>query len=232
MGRPLPRCAGRAIRAAACVPRPSPRSSAPMRLIASSDDDGPERSGAASKALRAQALPALRELLDGFQRADAAARGRLLHGHEDRIYPGLAAAILRMVFVLLAEARGLLPEAAASWSLGALHAELRRDADRHGSAMDRRHGAWARVVALFGLLRGGSLFDPDRYPFLEGRPPGSRAPLAGPLFLPRIADGTVLRVLDRLIVLDGRPAAYGELDVEHLGAVYEGLMAFEGASFQ
>ena len=47
--------------------------------------------------------------------------------------------------------------------------------------------AWARLLATFRAVHGGihhqdllmpayggSLFDPDRYPFLEGRAPGTR----------------------------------------------------------
>ncbi len=48
--------------------------------------------------------------------------------------------------------------------------------------MDQRYGAWAQLLTLFRLVheggshggfhipaRKGYLFDPDRYPFLEGR---------------------------------------------------------------
>ena len=55
--------------------------------------------------------------------------------------------------------------------------------------MDQRYGAWAQLLTLFRLVydggrhgglqlpaRKGYLFDPDRYPFLEGRPKGSQRP--------------------------------------------------------
>ena len=46
--------------------------------------------------------------------------------------------------------------------------------------MDERRGGWGRLLALFRLIhkghpshfvqaRGGKLFDPDQFPFLEGR---------------------------------------------------------------
>jgi len=51
--------------------------------------------------------------------------------------------------------------------------------------MDQRYGAWAQLLVLFRIIhdgarhgdfqipgRKGYLFDPDRYPFLEGRPRG------------------------------------------------------------
>ncbi|HRI72217.1 MAG TPA: N-6 DNA methylase, partial [Polyangium sp.] len=45
--------------------------------------------------------------------------------------------------------------------------------------------------------------------------------------MPRISDGVIYRVLDRLLVLDGERLQYKGLDVEQIGSVYEGLMGFE-----
>ena len=39
-------------------------------------------------------------------------------------------------------------------------------------------------------------------------------------------DGTVYRVLDQLMMLEGERLSYRSLDVEQIGAVYEGLMGF------
>jgi hypothetical protein len=196
----------------------------------------PEHQNTVSKALRAQVLVALRELLGGFERANRIAGGTLLPG-DGTVYPALVSVILRMVFVLFAEEKGLLPMEsetyAASYSLSRLHAQLREDLDRRGQSIEDRHGAWARVVALFRLLhtgihtadglvlpaRHGRLFDPEAYPFLDGR--------AAARELPEVPDGAVLRVLDRLLVLDGERLQYRGLDVEHIGSVYEGLMGFE-----
>jgi hypothetical protein len=199
-----------------------------------------QHQNAVSKALREQVLSALRELLAGFQQADRLVEGRLLRDAEDALYPGLVSVLMRMVFVLFAEERGLLPlEAdlyASSYSLTRLHAQLQEDASRYGETLDDRYGAWARVLSLFRLLhdgtraadgfmlpaRKGALFDPATYPFLEGRGGGT-----GQAEVPRISDGTVLRILDRLLVLDGERLRYSGLDVEHVGSVYEGLMGFE-----
>jgi hypothetical protein len=210
-----------------------------LTVTAPSLDAAEATQDAVSRALHAQVLSALRELLRGFEDADRAAQRRLLRGHEQQIHAGLVSVLMRMVFVLFAEEQGLLPVDAdlyaGSYSLTGLHARLQQDEGRHGRAMDERYGAWARVVALFRLLhdgirsadglflppRRGRIFDPDLYPFLEGRAPPSRGPLAEPLDLPRISDGTVFRVLDRLLVQGGG------LDVEHVGAAYEGLLGFE-----
>jgi len=204
-----------------------------------------------STRLQGQVLDALQELLDGLQRADRVTDGRLLApwraNDDDRqaIYRGLVTALLRMVFVLFAEERRLLPLDARryreSYALTDLHARLQDDHARLGARLDSRYGAWARVVALFRLLhdgldatalpdgfsippRRGEFFDPDRFAFLEGRAPGPRA--TGPLELPKISDGTVFRALDRLLVLEGERLKYGELAVEQIGSVYEGIMGY------
>ena len=74
---------------------------------------------------------------------------------------------------------------------------------------------------------GGGLFDPDRYPFLEGRPPDTRwrARAAHPL---PVDDRTMLHLLDALQTLEQGSArvllSYEALDVEQIGHVYEGLL--------
>ncbi len=43
---------------------------------------------------------------------------------------------------------------------------------------------------------------------------------------PLVADGTIYRVLEKLIVLNGERISYRALDVEHIGAVYQTMMGF------
>ncbi|WP_312528694.1 Eco57I restriction-modification methylase domain-containing protein [Paracoccus sp. (in: a-proteobacteria)] len=70
---------------------------------------------------------------------------------------------------------------------------------------------------------GGSLFDPDRYPLLEGRKKCTswRSDPAEPL---PIDDRTVLLLLDAIQIFEGRTLSYRALDVEQIGHVYEGLL--------
>lgn len=202
-----------------------------------------------SGALREQILAALRELLTGFQQADRLVDGAVLsayrNGHLQEVYTGIVTVLMRLVFVLYAEEKGLLPMErdlyASSYSLTRLHAQLQDDRDRHGDTIHDRYGAWARIVALFRLLhdgvsaadgtrippRRGAFFDPDAYPFLEGRARGSVRQSGEVLDLPRISDGVIHRVLDQLLVLGGERLQYRGLDVEQIGGVYEGLMGFE-----
>ena len=43
---------------------------------------------------------------------------------------------------------------------------------------------------------------------------------------PLVSDGTIHRVLEKLIVLDAERISYRALDVEHIGSVYETMMGF------
>lgn len=208
-----------------------------------------------STRLAGQVLDALHELVRGFQAAHEASGGALLadvlDAGEDRdsqnngevVYGGLLATLLRLVFVLYAEDRGLVssdPVYVEHYSVGGLFAKLRDDAALYPDTMDQRFGAWPRLLTLFRLLhdgaahgglsipaRHGRLFSPDAYPFLEGRPRRSRAvPGERLASAPRVSDGVVLRVLENLLVLDGERISYRALDVEQIGSVYEAIMGF------
>ena len=142
-----------------------------------------------STQLAEQVLAALFELLRGFQAADAQRRGELLRevlaADPNHVYGGLLNVLMRLVFILYAEDRGLLssdPVYANFYSVTGLFERLREDAGRYPDTMDQRYGAWAQLLTLFRLIydggqhdkfhvppRRGYLFDPDRYPFLEGR---------------------------------------------------------------
>ncbi len=202
-----------------------------------------------SEKLANQVLHALYELLRGFQAAHDASRGELLdeqlRADRNDIYRGLLAVILRLVFLLYAEERGLLLSNPSNrtferhYSLGGLHERLRADAALHPDTMDQRYGAWAGLLTLFRMIhhgaaaaglrlppRHGVLFDPDRYTFLEGRPIGvSQNHLR--VEAPRVSDGAIFRALQKLLVLDGERLSYRALDVEQIGSVYETMMGFE-----
>ncbi len=70
--------------------------------------------------------------------------------------------------------------------------------------------------------RAGHLFDPDRYPFLEGRADYTQ-PIGA---LPLVSDGTIYRILEKLCILEGERVSYRTLDVEEIGSVYQTIMGF------
>ena len=200
-----------------------------------------------SERLADQVLHGLYDLLRGIQAADAARSGALLRdplrGAPDDVYRALLAVILRLVFLLYAEQRGLLPDDDETfgrhYSLMALFERLRADEAFHPDTMDQRYGAWAHLLALFRMVhdgarsdrmrlppRHGALFDPNRYPFLEGRIAAGGQQLHERIEPPLLSDGTVLAVLKKLLILDGERISYRALDVEQIGSVYETMMGF------
>lgn len=197
-----------------------------------------------STALSGQVLEALYELARGFQAADEKSGGQLLAAAWQRdpqeIYGGLVSTLLRLVFLLYAEDRGLMPSGELyqrNYSVGGLFDQLRTDHQQYPDTMDNRFVAWPRLLALFRAVHRGSrnpsmrlparqghLFDYNRYPFLEGR---AEKADALPEQLPRLSDGALYRVLSLLLYLDGERLSYRTLDVEQIGSVYETIMGFE-----
>jgi N-6 DNA Methylase len=202
--------------------------------------------------LAGQVLEALEILLRGFETAanrDGTSLPVGIEGDDDHLYGGLLTVLLRGVFLLYAEDRGLLPtdhpHYARHLSLLGLFDQLQDDANTFPDTMARRFGAWGRMIALFraaylgvdheGLsipARRGELFDPSRYAFLEGWVHGAGAPInnaaeRSAVRVPSVDDGTVYQVLDRLLYLDGQRLSYRALDVEQIGSVYEALMGFK-----
>ena len=201
-----------------------------------------------SERLAEQVLHALYELLRGFQAAHNASRdellGRQLVDDPDEIYRGLLTVVLRLVFLLYAEERDMLPQDETflgAYSVSGLYERLREDAALHPDTMDQRYGAYAQLLALWRMVhdgargsqmslspRHGDLFDPERYPFLEGsrEQAGLARQVGARIDPPLVGDGTIHRVLEKLIVLDAERISYRALDVEHIGSVYETMMGF------
>jgi type I restriction-modification system DNA methylase subunit len=199
-----------------------------------------------SERLAEQVLHALYEILRGFQAAHDASGGELLHRplaeHPDEVYRALLTVILRLVFLLYAEERGMLPEDETFiryYSLVGLYERLREDAALYPDTMDQRYGAWAQLLALFRMIhdgadcgsmhipkRHGVLFDPNRFPFLEGRQAVEARQIYDRIEAPLVSDGTIYRALEKLLVLDGERISYRALDVEQIGSVYETMMGY------
>lgn len=203
--------------------------------------------------LAEQVFDALQVLLRGFEAA-AERDGRAVldaayERGDDHLYGGLLTHLLRLVFVLYAEDRGLLPVDhplyAEHLSVLGLFDRLQDDHGAHPDSMARRFGAYGRLTALFRAVylgvqhddltmpaRRGTLFSPQEYPFLEGwdGEPGA-APIVDPaaraaVRLPSVDDETVYQVLERLLVLRRQRLSYRALDVEQIGSVYEALMGY------
>jgi hypothetical protein len=199
-----------------------------------------------------QVRDAVEVLIQAFDQLDQGSGRRLLDGVDEKsLYDAALTVMMRLVFLFSAEERGLLhlgkPIYDDNYAVSTLREQLQEVADRYGEeVLERRHDAWARLLAVFRAVHGGvshqdlmlpayggSLFDPDRYPFLEGRPQGSswQTKSAEPL---RINNRVVLHLLKSLQMLQvkvpgGGPAearriSFRALDIEQIGHIYEGLL--------
>jgi len=193
-----------------------------------------------------QVRRAVEVLVQCLDKADEDRNRKLLRDVKPaELYEAGLTVMMRLVFVLCAEERGLLLLGDSvydrCYAVSTLRGQLAEEADRHGpEVLDRRHDAWARLLAVFRAVHGGieheslrmpalggSLFDPDRFPFLEGRAKGTRWRDTSAAPLP-IDNRTVLLLLNSLQILEQSGGAlllsYRALDVEQIGHVYEGLL--------
>ena len=160
----------------------------------------------------------------------------------NEVYGGLLSTLMRLVFVLYAEDRGLMPRSDVyqkhySSQASSSGSERTRPGirTRWTRATVRGRSCWrcsgsfttaARHGEMRFPARHGRLFNPDAYPFLEGRPLGIARVMGDTIDPPHISDGVVFRVLKNLLILDGERLSYRALDVEQIGSVYEAMMGF------
>jgi hypothetical protein len=199
-----------------------------------------------------QVRRAVEVLIQSLDRADQD-HGRKLLGRvpEAELYEAALTVMMRLVFLFSTEERALLalgdPLYDEHYAVSTLREQLRGDADQHGEeVLERRLDAWVRLLATFRAVHGGvehhrltlpayggHLFDPDRFPFLEGRERDTRWRDSPASPLP-VNNRTVLHLLEALQLLQvkvpgGGPAearrlSFRALDIEQIGHVYEGLL--------
>ena len=189
-------------------------------------------------ALGEQVRRAVEVLVQSLDRSDQDRNRELLRDVQPaELYEAGLTVMMRLVFLLCAEERELLllgdERFEAHYAVSTLRMQLREVSDE---VLERRLDGWSRLLAIFRAVYGGvehegmrmpalggSLFDPDRFPFLEGRAKGSywKTDPAKPL---PIDNRTVLLLLDSIQLFQGRSLSYRALDVEQIGYVYEGLL--------
>jgi hypothetical protein len=191
-------------------------------------------------ALGVQVRRAVEQLVDAVGRHDLRTReagGRGLDevatAHD--VYRAAVSVMMRVVFLLFAEERGLLPADndlyAAAYSAGRLCDGLERRAqEATEEELEYSTAAWHRLLALFGAVYhgvvhprldlpsyDGSIFDPAEHRWLESV---------------MVDDRTVLHMLRSVqyvhIKRERRRLSFRALDVEQIGYVYEGLLSYEG----
>jgi hypothetical protein len=164
-----------------------------------------------------------------------------LPADRELVYEAAVTIMMRVVFLLFAEERGLLPQGQVFTMGYGVSDELDRldDRERDESAevLDASFLTWHRLLATSQALYrgasfediripsyGGSLFDPDRFSFL------TTCNEHGTLVV-RISDRVMLEVLRAVQVarLRGQPArriSFRDIDVEQIGYIYEGLLGY------
>lgn len=193
-----------------------------------------------------QVRAAVEVLIQGLDKADEDRNRELLKDISTaELYEAGLTVMMRLVFLLCAEERGLLLYGDgvydSYYAVSTLRSQLASEADKFGAeVLERRYDAWSRLLAIFRIVYGGieysdlrlpalggSIFNPDRYPFLEGRQKGTNYRNANVVPLP-INNRTVLLLLNSLQVLEQPGGAillsYRSLDVEQIGHIYEGLL--------
>ncbi len=197
-----------------------------------------------------QTLEAVEILIRTIDRIDQERGGALLREVEEEkgiaeLYDAAVTVMMRLIFLFYAEENDLLPMSeplyVERYAASSLRERLQALADEHGEeVLENTHDGWPRLLsawrAVFGGVEhgdltlapyGGSLFDPDRYPFLEGRQPGTSWMDQASHPLP-IDNRTLLHLLSALQTLDEggqrRRLSFRSLDIEQIGHVYEGML--------
>ena len=199
-----------------------------------------------------QVRRAVEVLVQALDRIDQDRNRSLLQDiSEPQLYEAALTVMMRLVFLFSAEERKLIPSAGGEalyheyYAVSTISAKLRSDADKFGEeVLERRSDAWCRLLATFRAVHGGirhdlldipayggSLFDPDRFPFLEGRVRGTRWQEISAEPIP-VNNRIVLHLLEALQILqirvggtlEPRRLSFRALDIEQIGHVYEGLL--------
>jgi hypothetical protein len=196
-----------------------------------------------------QVRQAVEVLVQALDRIDRDRHRSLLQGiSEPTLYEAALTVMMRLVFLFSAEERGLLllgdPLYDQFYAVSTLREQLQLRADKEGEEiLERRSDAWCRLLATFRAVHGGvyhdtlqlpayggSLFDPDRFPFLEGRTGGNWQDVAADPI--PVNNRIVLHLLEALQILqikiagsiEPRRVSFRALDIEQIGHVYEGLL--------
>jgi len=140
--------------------------------------------------------------------------------------------LYRLLFLLYAESRGLLPldnpSYGGQYSLKAIKEDIAHKTDEGVVYLAKKATLWDDLRTLFNIIYSGQealgvpaydgrLFDPARYPFLEER---------------TIGDRYLAQAIDLLARAEAGPGQglsfvdYRDLSIRHLGSIYEGLLEY------
>lgn len=182
----------------------------------------------------------LQAMSESHLRAVARGEESPLPPDSKEVYEASVSVLMRVIFLLFAEERGLLPQHQMyreSYGVSGVRVELERQAQNTSEeALDHTWETWHRLLAASKAVfsgatfedtrmpaYGGSLFDPTRFPWL--RATDTQGQLAV-----RVSDRVMLQVLRAVQIArvggESRQLSFRDLDVEQIGYVYEGLLGY------
>ncbi|RKX56240.1 MAG: hypothetical protein DRP50_00820 [Thermotoga sp.] len=175
---------------------------------------------AVGKELKENVYKALEYLAEGFLEMNDLGENDL-----KEVYDNCLILLYRLLFILYAEYRNLLPvrENSAYYSMEAIKKDIAKRLDENEIIPTSTHRYWDRLKELFELVNSGNeelevppynggLFNPEKHKFLERY---------------RIGDLYIAKAIDLLTRSRSKDKAYidyGSLDIRHLGSIYEGLL--------
>lgn len=197
---------------------------------------------AITEALGTQVRKAVELLVGSFSRhrleALAAGDPDPLPEKDDDAYQAAVTVMMRVVFLLFAEERGMLPTEQLYWDSYAIRdvlEDLQKRAAHGEELLDETYDTWHRLLAVSDALHGGvnydemrmpayggSLLDPNRFPWLSATDDkGLRI---------KVRDRVMLHVLRSVqyanIGKEARRISFRDIDVEQIGYIYEGLLGY------
>lgn len=176
--------------------------------------------------LREQVYDALRHVAQGFLDYPAN-KLRPDKATLQAIHDNSLIVLYRLIFILYAEARELLPlredqQYRESYSLHAIKRDVADDLTRGRIFLPTSGRLWQQLSELFETINLGSpplkvatfnggLFDPSKYDFLTRY---------------TVGDAHLQQAIDKLARVDGEFVDYRDLAVQHMGTIYEGLLEY------
>ena len=168
---------------------------------------------------------ALEELINGFLTNPD---NNLIATNMDTIHENSLILLYRLLFILYAESRGLLPlenaEYKSEYSLEKLATDIHNKLDKNSTIPEFRSDYWTRLQNLFALIDkgwaehipqyNGGLFNSTRHGFLVEK---------------KISNDVLANVINILTTrtTERERITYQDLEIQHLGNIYEGLLEYE-----
>jgi len=182
----------------------------------------------------------LQAMSESHLRAIANGEDSPLPDDSKQVYEAAVSVLMRVVFLLFAEERALLPQHQMyrdSYAISGVRGNLEHQAQNATEeSLDHTWETWHRLLAASTAIfsgatfedtrmpaYGGSLFDPTRFPWL--RTTNAQGQLSV-----RVSDRVMLQVLKAVQTAhvggERRQLSFRDLDVEQIGYVYEGLLGY------